>query len=104
MKYEGNESLKTGFMRYKFVYPKMKWIKVSKGKYKRKTSYERPCTASESGRIFYIYPEKSLRVYPSVLRGTNGWKQTYIICSVVEQGINYFKASFYIANRKTQDE
>lgn len=104
MQYEGKEHLKTGLMRYKFVCPKMKWVKVSKGKYKRKTSCENPCTTSECGRMFYIYPEKDLRAYPGVLRGTDEWEQTYKIRSVVEQDINHFKTSFCIAGRKTQNE
>ena len=104
IKYEGKEKLKTGLMRYKFVCPKMNWIKVSKGKYKRKTFCENPCTTSESGRMFYIYPEKDFRAYPGVLRGTDDWEQTYKIRSVVEQSINHFKASFCIANRKTQNQ
>ena len=82
----------------------MKWVTVSKGKYKRKTFCKEPCTTSESGRMFYIYPEKDLRAYPGVLRGTDEWEQTYKIRSVIEQSINHFKASFCIANRKTQNE
>ena len=104
MKYEGKEKLKTGLMRYKFVCPKMKWVTVSKGKHKRKTFCEDPCTTSESGRMFYVYPEKDLRAYPGVLRGTDEWEETYKIRSVVEQSINHFKTNFCIANRKTQNE
>lgn len=104
MKYEGKERLKSGLMRYKFVCPKMKWVKITKGKYKRKTFCENPCTSTESGRMFYIYPEKDLRAYPGVLRGTDEWEQTYQTRSVVEQSINHFKTSFCIAGRRTQNE
>ncbi len=54
--------------------------------------------------MFYVYPEKNLRAYPGAIRGTNEWKETYKIRSVVEQSINHFKESFCIAGRKTQNE
>lgn len=104
MKYEGIAKRKNGLIRYKFVCPKMKWIKVTKGKYKRQCYCEKPCTSSSCGRMFYIYPEKDLRAYPGVLRGTDEWNETYKIRSVVEQGINHFKTSFCVAGRKTQNE
>lgn len=31
-----------------------------------------PCTSSSYGRMFYIYPEKNMRAYPSTLRDTDG--------------------------------
>lgn len=101
MKYEGIAK-KNSLIRYKFVCPKMKWIKVAKGKYKRQCYCEKPCTSSSCGRMFYIYPEKDLCAYPGILRGTDEWNQTYKIRSVVEQGINHFKTSFCVAGRKTQ--
>ena len=54
--------------------------------------------------MFYVYPERDLRAYPGVLRGTTEWEETYKIRSVVEQSINHFKTNFCIANRKTQNE
>jgi len=53
--------------------------------------------------MFYIYPEKDHHAYPGTLRGTDIWNETYKICSVVEQSINHFKESFYIAGGKTQN-
>ena len=103
MKYEGIAKRKNGLIRYKFVCPKMKWVKVAKGKYKRQCYCENPCTSSSCGRMFYIYPEKDLRAYPGVLRGTDEWHETYKIRSAVEQGINHFKTSFCVAGRKTQN-
>ncbi len=58
MKYEGIAQMKNDLIRYKFVCPKMKWVKVAKGKYKRQCYCENPCTSSSCGRMFYIYPEK----------------------------------------------
>ena len=52
----------------------------------------------------YIYPEKNLRAYPGVERGSREWEYTYKIRVNVEKSINHFKDSFCIANRKTQNE
>ena len=54
--------------------------------------------------MIYIYPEKNLRAYPSVERGSQEWEDTYKIRVNVEKSINHFKDSFCIANRKTQNE
>jgi hypothetical protein len=99
MKSEGSTKSKNGLVRFKFSCPKVKWIK-----HKRQCYCENPCTSSSCGRMFYIYPEKDLRAYPGTLRGTSDWEETYKIRSVVEQSINYFKESFCIAGRKTQNE
>jgi hypothetical protein len=54
--------------------------------------------------MIYIYPEKDLRAYPGVLRGTLQWDETYKIRTAVERSINHFKDSFGLAGRKTQNE
>jgi hypothetical protein len=54
--------------------------------------------------MIYIYPEKDLRAYPGVLRGTSQWDETYKIRTTVERSINHFKDSFGLAGRKTQNE
>ena len=54
--------------------------------------------------MIYIYPEKNLRAYPGVARGTKEWDDTYKIRVNVEKSINHFKASFCVAGRKTQNE
>lgn len=54
--------------------------------------------------MIYIYPEKDLRAYPGVLRGTEEWNSTYKIRSVVEQDINHLKSNLCVADRKTQNE
>ena len=77
----------------------MKWIKN-----KRQTSCETPCTSSKCGRMVYIYPEKDLRAFPGTVRGTAEWEQTYKIRVVAEKSINHFKHSFFVSNRKTQNE
>ncbi len=45
----------------------------------------------KSGRMVYIYPEKDLRAYPGVIRGTKEWDDTYKIRTVVERDINHIK-------------
>ena len=103
MKYEGITKRKNGLIRYKFVCPKVKWIKGTNGKYKHQCYCENPCTSSSCGRIFYIYTEKKLRAYLGVLCSTSQWDETCKIRSVVEQSINHFKMSFCLAGRKTQN-
>lgn len=106
MKREGSKShLRCGLPTMKFVCPKMKWkYDKSTGRSKRVCHCEDPCTESSCGRMFYIYPEKNLRAYPGVLRGTEEWDNTYKIRGNVEKSINHFKDSFCIAGQKTQNE
>jgi len=104
MKHEGTSKLRNSVVRYKFRCPKVKWYKGSNGKYHRHCHCENPCTSSSNGRMVYVYPEKDLRAYPGVLRGTEEWDATYKVRSVVEQSINYFKDNFCVAGRKTQNE
>lgn len=72
MKYEGTCKLKGGVTRYKFVCPKVVWDKdPSSGKYHRLCTCNNSCTISSYGRMIYTYPEKDLRAYPGVVRGTD---------------------------------
>lgn len=106
MKHEGSKShLRSGIPTMKFVCPMMKWVwDKSTKKSKRVCLCENPCTTSSCGRMIYIYPEKNLRAYPGVARGTKEWDDTYKIRVNVEKSINHFKASFCVAGRKTQNE
>ena len=54
--------------------------------------------------MIYIYPEKNLRAYPGVERGSEEWDETYKARVNVEKSINHFKDSFCVANRKTTNE
>ena len=106
MKREGSKShLRSKLPTIKFVCPKMKWMydKDTRKSF-RKCHCENPCTTSSCGRMIYIYPEKNLRAYPGVERGSQEWEDTYKIRVNVEKSINHFKDSFCIANRKTQNE
>ena len=106
MKREGSKShLKSQIPTMKFVCPKMKWEYNPADKSKRRVCHcDNPCTTSSCGRMIYIYPEKNLRAYPGVERGSQEWEDTYKIRVNVEKSINHFKDSFCIANRKTQNE
>ena len=105
MKYEGSSKLRSGVTRYKFVCPKIKWIKdPSTGKNHRSCNCDNPCTTSSCGRMVHIYPEKDLRAYPGTLRDTDEWNNTYKIRTVVERDINHFKDNLCLAGRRTQNE
>ena len=105
MKYECISKLRNGIPRYKFVCPKMIWdYNPETRRSHRKCTCDNPCTASKCGRMIYIYPEKDLRAYPGVLRGTPEWESTYKIRTTVERSIHHFKDSFGLASRKTQNE
>lgn len=81
MKREGSKShLKSKIPTMKFVCPKMKWEYNPTDRSKRRVCHcDNPCTTSSCGRIIYIYPEKNLRAYPGVERGSKEWNETYRI-------------------------
>ena len=106
MRREGSKShLWSKLPTMKFVCPKMKWEYDPAAKSKRRVCHcDNPCTSSFCGRMIYIYPERNLRAYPGVERGSQEWEDTYKIRVNVEKSINHFKDSFCIADRKTQNE
>ena len=106
LKKEGNNTafLKNGIARQKFICPLTTWDKCDDGKYRRVCHCENPCTSSVSGRMVYVYPEKNLRAYPGVIRGTEDWNNTYKIRTVVERDINHIKENLCLAGRRTQNE
>jgi hypothetical protein len=106
MKREGSKShLRSKIPTMKFVCPKMKWEYNKADKSKRRVCHcDNPCTTSSCGRMIYVYPEKNLRAYPGVERGSKEWDETYKIRVNVEKSINHFKNSFCVANRKTTNE
>ena len=60
--------------------------------------------ANLSARKIYIYPEKDLRAYPDVLRGTQERNDIYKIRTVVERNINHIKDNLCLAGRRRQNE
>lgn len=104
MKYEGISKLRSGVTRYKFVCPKIRWLKGENGKHHRVCQCDNPCSESSCGRMVYLYPEKNLRAYPGTLRGTAEWDNTYKVRVSVEKTINHYKDSYCLAGRRTQNE
>ena len=105
MKHEGSSTRKNGLKRYKFVCPKIKWMKDQvTGKYRRQCQCDNPCTSSPSGRMVYIYPERDFRAYPGTIRGTEDWDNKYKIRTAVERDINHIKDNLCLAGRRTQNE
>ena len=104
MKPESSTShLRCGLPTFKFVCPKMKFVKCDDGKYHRRTLCDNPCTSSKCGRMVYVYPEKALRAYPGTIRGTPDWDNSYKIRTAVERSIAHFKDSFGLAHRRSQN-
>jgi len=60
--------------RFKWVCHKS--VKVPKSS-KRVCVCESPCTDSSYGRCVYTYPDKNLRLYPGIPRGTEHWDNLY---------------------------
>ena len=105
MKREGSSKRNNGLVRYKFVCPKIKYVYDKRTrKCHRKCQCNNPCTDSPCGRMIYIYPEKNLRAYPGVLRGTEEWANTYKIRTTVERDINHMKDNLCLVGRRTQNE
>lgn len=105
MKPEGTKRRGTDIKAFKFVCPKVKWIyDKSTQKQHRECQCKNPCTISKCGRMVYIYPEKDLRAYPGVLRGTDEWNETYKIRTIVERNIQHTKMNLCLAGRHTQNE
>ena len=106
MKHEGSRSnLRSGIPTFKFVCPKMKWIYDKTAKKSHRHCFcENPCTSSKCGRMVYIYPEKNLRAYPGVVRGTEEWDNIYKIRTAVERNLNHTKENLCLAGRRTQNE
>ncbi len=105
MKPEGCKRRGTDIKCFKFVCPKVKWVyDKSTKKCHRECLCENPCTTSKCGRMVYIYPEKDLRAYPGVLRGTEEWDKTYKIRTIVERNIQHTKMNLGLAGRHTQNE
>ena len=49
-------------------------------------------------------PEKNLRAYPGVIRGTKEWDNTYKIRTAVERTSNHIKDNLCLAGRRMQNE
>ena len=84
---------------------RFKWVchkseKVPKSS-KRVCSCINPCTGSSYGRCVYTYPNKNLRLYPGIPRGTEHWDNLYRHRVLVERNINTLKDTLGAASRKS---
>jgi len=84
--------------RFKWVCHKS--IKAPKSS-KRTCSCETPCTDSSYGRCVYTYPDKDLRLYPGIPRGTEHWDNLYRHRVLVERTIYLLKDPLGAACRKS---
>jgi hypothetical protein len=87
--------------RYKYVCHKSA---PTRGSSKRVCSCETPCTDSSYGRVVYTYPDKDLRLYPGIPRGTEHWDNLYRHRVLIERTINILKDPFGVAYRKSYSQ
>jgi hypothetical protein len=90
-------------LRFKYLCPKSKLIKVSPGKYSRVCLCENPCTSSKYGRCVYVFPDQNLRLYPGLSRDSEEFSKTYNRRTCVERSINTLKDTLGLSNRKTSN-
>jgi hypothetical protein len=62
---------------------------------------ETPCSDSSYGRCVYTYPDKELRLYPGIPRGTEHWDNLYRHRTLVERTIFLLKEPLGGASRKS---
>jgi len=84
---------------------RFKWVchkseRVSKSS-KRALSCDTPCTDSSYGRCVYTYPDKNLRLYPGIPRGTEHWDNLYRHRVYIERTIYTFKYTLGVAFRRS---
>jgi hypothetical protein len=72
-----------------------------KGSSKRVCICDNPCTSSPYGRCVYTYPDKNLRLYPGITRGTEHWDNLYHHRTLVERSIFLLKYPLGAASRKS---
>jgi hypothetical protein len=61
---------------------------------------EHPCT-DNSYKCTYTYPNKNIRLYPGIPRGTDHWDNLYRHRTLAERSINIFKNDFGVAHRRS---
>lgn len=82
---------------------RFKWVchKSIKSGSKRICSCETPCTDSSYGRCVYTYPDKELRLYPGIPRGTEHFDNLYKHRTLIERTIYILKDPLVGENAKT---
>jgi hypothetical protein len=97
----GASAGKNRSLRFKWVCHKS--VKIPKTT-TRRCSCETPCTTSTYGRCTYTYPDKNLRLYPGIPRGTEHWDNLYRYRVIVERSINILKDPLGAAHRKSYSQ
>jgi len=82
---------------------RFKWVchKSERNGTSRFCTCEIPCTDSSYGRCVYTYPDKDLRLYPGIPRGTEHWDNLYRHRTLVERTIFLLKDPLGGACRKS---
>jgi hypothetical protein len=96
--YLGVSGGKNRSKRLKFVCHKS--VKI-KGTTKRICTCDNPCTTKPYGRCVYTYPNKNLRLYPGITRGTEHWNNLYRHRTLIERTIWLLKVPLGGAIRKS---
>jgi len=92
----GKSGGKNRSVRYKYVCHKS----VPSGS-KRVCLCQHPCTDSLYGKCVYTYPDKNLRLYPGIARGTAHFSNLYKHRVLIERSIGLLKDPFCGAYRKS---
>ena len=82
----------------RFKYVCHKSVPVTKSK---SCTCQTPCTSKPYGRCVYTYPDKELRLYPGIPRGTEHWDNLYRHRVLVERSICLLKYPLGGAFRKS---
>ena len=82
--------------RFKFVCHKSKPVTKAPA-----CTCDTPCTSKPYGRCVYTYPDKNLRLYPGIPRGTDHWDNLYHHRTLVERTINILKSDFGAGCRRS---
>lgn len=84
---------------------RFKWVchKSVQSGAKRVCVCETPCTTSAYGRCVYTYPDKNLRLYPGIARGSAEWDKLYKKRVFIERTIYSFKEYSCVSHRKTNN-
>jgi len=95
-------------VRFKFICPRSKRIRLVSGGTTWRNECENPCNSSSCNtskypRCVYVYPDKNLRLYPGLLRGSNEFAKIYNRRASVERSIGQFKHTLGIAGKKTSN-
>jgi hypothetical protein len=103
MLYAGICGGKKRSLRLKYLCPKSVVTRLAHGRYSKRCTCESPCSDSNYGRCVYVYPDKNLRLYPSIARDDPAFDATYKHRVAVERAIASLKYTLCLDGRKTSN-